>query len=294
MRGLVAPVVRDLRAAHPDLTLSLTEREPWDTIDLVATGQSDLGVVHRWGDVPIAIPDHLEATQVAHDVADVIVPLDHPLADRARVSPRDLVDEGWIATPEGTICRQWLTRMYAGTGRLPRIAHTAMEFDSHLALVRAGLGIALVPRLGRQPLGDELVAVPAHDPEPTRDVIAVHRRSMAESPAVRRCWRPPLTVRLRASWRAVTGGPTRSGSEQRRRQALPALEHPRVVVADGAEEPEQVLARLVALVAGRTADQLDQPDERVLHVAAEHVEVGDQRLGVDVVGVRGARRPGRR
>ncbi|GAA4759595.1 LysR family transcriptional regulator [Nocardioides endophyticus] len=185
MRGLVAPVVRDLRADHPDLTLSLTEREPWDTIDLVATGQSDLGVVHRWGDVPIAIPDHLAATQVATDFAEVIVPVGHPLAERTRVSPRDLVDEGWIATPEGTICRQWLTRMYAGTGRLPRIAHTAMEFDSHLALVRAGLGIALVPRLGRQPLGDELVAVPAHDPEPTRDVIAVHRRSMAESPAVR-------------------------------------------------------------------------------------------------------------
>src|SRR3954451_13785280 len=185
MRGLVAPVVRDLRAAHPDLTLSLTEREPWDTIDLVATGQSDLGVVHRWGDVPITIPDHLEATQVASDVADVVVPRDHPLAGRDRVAPRDLVDEGWIATPEGTICRQWLTRMYAGTGRLPRIAHTAIEFDSHLALVRAGLGIALVPRLGRQPLGDQLVGVPAHDPEPTRDVIAVHRRSMAQSPAVR-------------------------------------------------------------------------------------------------------------
>src|SRR5690349_5634092 len=185
MRGLVAPVVRDLRADHPDLTLSLTEREPWDTIDLVATGQSDLGVVHRWGDVPITIPDHLAATQVAADFAEVIVPVGHPLADRTRVSPRDLVDEGWIATPEGTICRQWLTRMYAGTGRLPRIAHTSMEFDSHLALVRAGLGIALVPRLGRQPLGDELVGVPAHDPEPTRDVIAVHRRSMADSPAVR-------------------------------------------------------------------------------------------------------------
>ena len=109
--------------------------------------------MHRWGDVPIAIPDHLAGDQVAHDVADVIVPRDHPLAGRTRVSPRDLVDEGWIATPEGTICRQWLTRMYAGTGRLPRIAHTSMEFDSHLALVRAGLGIALVPRLGRQPLG---------------------------------------------------------------------------------------------------------------------------------------------
>ena len=185
MRGLVAPVVRDLRSAHPDLALSLTEREPWDTVELVASGQSDLGVVHRWGDVPIAIPDHLAATVVARDVADVIVHHDHPLAARAEVTPRDLVEEGWIATPEGTICRQWLTRMYAGTGRLPRIAHTAMEFDSHLALVRAELGIALVPRLGRQPLGDDLAAVPARDPVSTRDVIAVHRRSMTDSPAVR-------------------------------------------------------------------------------------------------------------
>ena len=185
MRGLIAPLVRDLRDAHPDLTVALAEREPWDTVELVASGQSDVGVVHRWGDLPIAVPDHLASTVVAHDVADVIVHRDHPLAAREQVTPGNLVDEGWIATPEGTICRQWLTRMYAGTGRLPRIAHTSMEFDSHLAMVRAGLGIALVPRLGRQPLTADLVAVPARDPEPTRDVIAVHRRSMAASPAVR-------------------------------------------------------------------------------------------------------------
>ncbi|WP_395692686.1 LysR family transcriptional regulator [Nocardioides sp.] len=185
VRGLVAPVVRELREAHPDLTVSLTEREPWDTVDLVARGQADLGVVHRWGDLPIEVPDHLEAVVVAHDLAEVVVRTDHRLATRDHVTPADLVDEQWVATPEGTICRQWLTRMYAGTGQLPRIAHTSMEFDSHLALVRAGLGIALVPRLGRQPLGDELVGVPARDPEPTRDVIAVHRRSMADSPAVR-------------------------------------------------------------------------------------------------------------
>jgi len=185
MRGLVAPVVRALCAAHPDLTVSLTEREPWETVDLVATGQSDLGVVHRWGDLSIAVPDHLQATVVAHDVADVIVHAGHPLAGRERVSPRDLLDEGWIATPDNTICRQWLTRMYDGTGRVPRIVHQAMEFESHLALARAGLGIALVPRMGRAPLGADLVAVPAHDPVPTRDVIAVHRRSQADSPAVR-------------------------------------------------------------------------------------------------------------
>ncbi len=184
MRGLVAPAVGGLRTAHPDLRITLTEREPWDAVELVATGQSDLGVVHSWGDVALAIPDHLATTSVAHDVADVVVPEGHRLAGRPRVSPQDLLDEDWIATPAGTICREWLTRMYDGTGQLPRIAHTSVEFASHLALVRAGLGIALVPRLGRQPLGDGVVAVPAHDPVPTRDIVAVHRSSMTESPAV--------------------------------------------------------------------------------------------------------------
>jgi DNA-binding transcriptional LysR family regulator len=184
MRGLVAPVARRLREDHPELELALTEREPWDTVDLVACGQSDLGVVHSWGDLLLAIPEHLATTPLCQDLAEVIMRRDHPLAEGTSVTPRDLLEEAWIATPDGSICRQWLTRMYAGTGRLPRIAHVAMEFDSHLALVAAGLGIALIPRLGRAALEPDLVAVPAHDPVSTRDVVAVHRRSLSDSPAL--------------------------------------------------------------------------------------------------------------
>jgi DNA-binding transcriptional LysR family regulator len=185
VRGMLAPVVRDLLDRHPDLSLTLTEREPWDTVDLVASGQQDLGIVHSWGDVPLHVPEHLVGVTIARDVADVIMPADHRLAGRTRLSPRDLLDEAWVATPEGSICRQWLTRMYDGTGRAPRIAHVAMEFDSHLALVGAGLGIALVPRLGRSPLSSDVVAVAAHRPTPTREVTVLHRASMVESPAVR-------------------------------------------------------------------------------------------------------------
>ena len=184
MRGLVAPVARELLGSHPDLALTLSEREPWDTVDLVATGHSEIGVVHSWGDVPLSIPDHLVTTELHRDVADVIAHRDHPLAQLAKVTPHDLVAEDWIATPEGTICRQWLNRMYAGTGHLPQIAHVSMEYDSHLALVRAGLGIALIPRMGRAELGADLVAVRVVDPVPTRAILAVHRRTMAASPAV--------------------------------------------------------------------------------------------------------------
>jgi DNA-binding transcriptional LysR family regulator len=184
MRGLIAPALPAVLAAHPDLRVSLAEREPWDTVSLVASGQADLGVAHSWGDLPLVIPDHLACRTVGQDLAEVIVRRDHPLAARDVVTPRDLAGEGWIATAEGTICRQWLNRMFDGTGRLPRIAHVSMEFDSHLALVRAGLGIALVPRLGRAPLGPDLVAVPAADPVPRREIVALYRASMSDSPAI--------------------------------------------------------------------------------------------------------------
>lgn len=185
MRGMIAPAVRRLLDAHADLRITLEEREPWDTVDLVTAGHSDVGVVHSWGDQPALVPDGLHAQVVAHDEADVLLPHDHPLASHERVATIDLVDEDWVATPRGTICRAWLDRMYVGTGRVPRIAHVAMEFDSHIALVEAGLGIALVPRLGRQPLPTGVVAVPAYDPVPTRTVTVLHRRSSAASPAIR-------------------------------------------------------------------------------------------------------------
>lgn len=184
MRGLIGPVVAGLAAEHPALRIGLTEMEPWDAVDRVATGQSDVALVHRWGDVVLEIPDHLERRVVHHDEAEVIVHVTHPLADRAGVTVADLVDESWIATPEGTICRQWLHRMYAGTGHLPRIGHVSMEFASHQALVAANLGIALIPRLGRGELPAATRAVRVSDPAPIRETIAIWRRSQDRSPAV--------------------------------------------------------------------------------------------------------------
>src|ERR1700726_340884 len=191
MRGLVAPALPAVLAAHPDLRVSLTEREPWDTVSLVSSGQADLGVAHSWGDLPLAVPGHLARTALGRDLAEVIVRRDHPLAGRAVVTPRDLAGEDWVATPEGSICRQWLLRMYDGTGALPRIAHVSMEFDTHLALVRAGLGIALIPRLGRAPPGPDLAAGPGADPAPSREVVAPAPRLDGRPPALRGLVGPP-------------------------------------------------------------------------------------------------------
>jgi len=185
VRGLVIPVLTDLADRHPDLALPLRESEPWETIALVASGQRDLGIVHRWGGVALAMPDDLVSTPLFTDVADVILPRDHPLADRTELRPEELAGERWAATFEATICRQWLRRLFDGVPNAPRIVHESMEFPNHLELARAGLAVALVPRLGRGDLGPDLVAIPTVAPASTRDVIAVHRRSQEDSPALR-------------------------------------------------------------------------------------------------------------
>lgn len=184
VRGLITPVLAELAERHPDLRLPLRESEPWETIALVASGQRDLGVVHRWGGVALAMPDHLVATPLFTDVADIVMHRDHPLADRDVLHPADLAAEPFVATFEATICRQWLRRLFDGVPNAPRVVHESMEFQNHLELARAGLAVALVPRLGRGDLGTDLVAVPTIDPASTRDVLAVHRRTQADSPAL--------------------------------------------------------------------------------------------------------------
>lgn len=185
VRGLVILVLADLASRHPDLRLPLRESEPWETIALVASGQRDLGIVHRWGGVALAMPDQLVATPLFTDVADVILRRDHPLATRAVLRPEELAGEAWVATFEATICRQWLRRLFDGVPNAPRIVHESMEFENHIELARAGLAVALVPRLGRRDLGPDLVAIPTAEPASTRDVLAIHRRTQADSPALR-------------------------------------------------------------------------------------------------------------
>ncbi|MET4157096.1 LysR family transcriptional regulator [Agromyces sp. PvR057] len=184
VRGLLVDVLPNLRAEHPELRVPLRESEPWETVALVASGQRDLGIVHRWGGLALAMPEHLVETPLFTDVADVILRREHPLAGRTELTPADLADEEWIATFDSTICRQWLRRLFDGVSNAPRIVHESMEFENHLELVRAGLGVALVPRMGRPPLHPDLVAVPTVRPASTRDIAAVHRRSQADSPAL--------------------------------------------------------------------------------------------------------------
>jgi molybdate transport repressor ModE-like protein len=184
VRGIVPPLMAALRASAPDLDVVVHEVEPWDAVAEVAVGRTDMAVVHRWEGMRFHVPPTVRGEPVLTDVADVLVHADDPLATRAFVTPTDLMTRPWVSTPEGTICHEWFSHMFAATAEPPRVDFRCVEFASQVELVAHGLAVALVPRLGRGRLPDSVVAVRVLDPVPTRRVDVHWRASMGESPAI--------------------------------------------------------------------------------------------------------------
>jgi DNA-binding transcriptional LysR family regulator len=182
-RGLVAPLLGRLPDVAPDLALKVLEDDPREVVSMVARGLADAGLVHDWTGMRLDLPREVEAATLLVDRADMLVHRDHPLAGRDRVTPLDLAAEHWVVSPAGTICHDWLLQMYAEHGLRPDLRYEADDYASHVAMVAHDAAIALVPRLGRVVLPDEVTVVAVRDPVPERSVQLIWRRTASHSPA---------------------------------------------------------------------------------------------------------------
>ncbi|GHD89593.1 LysR family transcriptional regulator [Streptomyces naganishii] len=196
-RGLLPPVLADLARRHPGLDARLTEIDPHLSVGLVAKGAVDLAVAHDWDIAPLPAPEGVEHAAIGEDLCDLLVPVGHRLAGRSGVQRSELGGERWVCQPPGRVCHDWLLRTLRAAGHEPEVVHQAEENPTLVALVAAGLGVALIPRLGRGPLPEGVVEVPL-DPVPVRRLYALWRKGAARRPAIAE------TVRtLREHWPEV-------------------------------------------------------------------------------------------
>jgi DNA-binding transcriptional LysR family regulator len=149
--SILPPLVQRFRAAHPDVALTLRELTVDRQQALLLGGELDLGL-------SIAPPHagDLVVRPVLREPLIVALPATHRLARRrGRIRTRDLAGDGFILFPRAlapglydlaiAVCQR--------AGFAPRLAQEAIQMQTILGLVAAGLGVALVPacmaKLGR-------------------------------------------------------------------------------------------------------------------------------------------------
>ncbi|GAA3472407.1 LysR family transcriptional regulator [Nonomuraea roseola] len=183
-RGLMPQALTLLKQRHPDLEVHLTEREPERQIREVSRGELDLVVVQDWLNRPIAVPEGLSRATLLDDIADVALPSTHHLAGRKEIALAELSGDRWVSSSPGTICHDWLVFTLRSAELEPEITCMADEYPTQLALVAAGLGCAIVPRLGRAYIPEGVRMVPIM-PRQTRRIYALWRTDAARRPAIR-------------------------------------------------------------------------------------------------------------
>jgi DNA-binding transcriptional LysR family regulator len=181
--ALVVPAVRALRTAHPGIAVRVREAEAAQAYELLSAGDVDLALSLA-AHAPTARDPKFTRVPLLADPLDVALPAGHPLAGAAAPRLAELAGEHWIFGGSGPWSE--ITRAACeAAGFVPEQAHSAAGWTAILAMVEAGMGIALVPRMAAA--GREGVVMCAlGEDRPVRHVVAAVRRGSEEAPGVSR------------------------------------------------------------------------------------------------------------
>ncbi|RKT71578.1 DNA-binding transcriptional LysR family regulator [Saccharothrix variisporea] len=173
---VVAPALARLRVSAPGVVVRVRDVEGHASVPLLLDGEIDLAITEEYR--PRRDDGRLTRFPLYTEPFDVVLPADHRLAGRAEVDLRDLAEDDWVATLPGNPVRDVVELACGDAGFAPRIVHTSDDFSAVGALVRAGAGVALVPR-------HALRGVPVTGTAPLRRVFAAVRKGSEDHPLIR-------------------------------------------------------------------------------------------------------------
>ncbi|HEX6025701.1 MAG TPA: LysR substrate-binding domain-containing protein [Solirubrobacter sp.] len=185
LAGLLAPAARSLRAAAPLVRLRVTEAETDQAVAMLVNRDVDVILGMECSAAPRRGDTRFHREELLGDILDAVLPVDHPLAGRARLDLADLVDERWVAPPLGWSCDEVFVAGCRAAGFSPRVEHRAGDWQAVMGLVAAGLGISLVPRLAHTAPPPGVVIIPLLGEPPRRHVFVACRAGAETAPAMR-------------------------------------------------------------------------------------------------------------
>jgi DNA-binding transcriptional LysR family regulator len=134
--------------AHDRIDVGLDEGEPHELLPLLQARELDVAVVYRYGLVPMPWPRGLRTHRLITEDLLLVLPLDHPQAGHDVVDVAELAEETWVSTRNGTAAATMLRQLCRSHGFEPSVSYRSNNYAVIQGLVRAGMGIAIVPALG--------------------------------------------------------------------------------------------------------------------------------------------------
>lgn len=182
-RALLVPALARLRAAYPRLQLKMVDLEPEDSIPLLKTGELDILLTYEFEKMAVRDDPGLERIVLMSEPMALALPVSHPLAV-GPVRIADFADEQWIVGRDGSPFLDVQVRVANEAGFEPHVDLHSNDFQVILAAVEAGLGVALVPPMGRFADYPGVAFRNPADMEIRRRILAVIRAGSGGSPAV--------------------------------------------------------------------------------------------------------------
>src|SRR5687767_5400124 len=143
---LMPLAIAAFRQHHPAVELSMSMSEPEDCVPMLRSGELDLAIVFESAVTQAA--DGIDRVHLVEDPMYLVLPRDHPLANRRRVRMADLAGEAWIGGEADCECNRLIWRACAMAGYEPRIAFETDDYTAMQGFVAARGGVSPVGGLG--------------------------------------------------------------------------------------------------------------------------------------------------
>lgn len=140
-------ILAEYRRQYPQVEVELRDSVLTPAqIDALVERRVDLGVLR-----PPVRDKEIGLLTVAHEKLIAALPVGHRLAARDRIAMQDLAQENFISFDRklNSALQTLVLRMCQDAGFQPNIHQAVGDIPSMLALVSAGMGVALVPSLAR-------------------------------------------------------------------------------------------------------------------------------------------------
>jgi DNA-binding transcriptional LysR family regulator len=142
LHSVLSPILVRFRKHYPEVQLCLSEMSTQSQLTALQAKQLDIGFLH-----PPISELGLNLLRLKTEQMVVVLPSQHPLAHRKRITIKNLSSDPLIIHPrhEGVVLYDQILQLYAQANYQPTIAQEAMTSPTRIGLVAAGLGVTFVP-----------------------------------------------------------------------------------------------------------------------------------------------------